>query len=168
MKRVSGLLGRLLDAAQIALLALVVATVSWQVVARYVTSASTAWAPELAQIGFVWLSMLAIAAGVRDRTHMLIDVWGAAGGSGTRLGRALDGLAAAAVVAVSLVLAWFGLAVLEVTFKRTMPGLGIKAGWMYLAVPVGFALCALFAVEAWWTARAPRDAAADPTVAKGA
>lgn len=151
MRKALDFLEKLIDGMQIALIALVVLTVCWQVLARYVTSVSTAWAPELAQMCFVWLAMLTIPLGVRHRSHMLLDVWGAAGE--TRLGQVLDVLAVVAVVVISGVISWFGLGVLEVTFKRTLPGLGIKAGWMYLAVPVGFVLCALFAVEAWWRGR---------------
>lgn len=162
MRRVLDALERLLEGVCVLAMALIVGAVSWQVLARYVTQASTAWAPEMAQIAFVWLALLAIPVGVRRSRHMMIDVWFAV--RNPLVGKVISTIAMLVVVCVSLVLAYFGYKVLEVTMRRTLPGLDIAAGWMNLAVPVGFALCAIFAVEAWWDEmRGVRLADPDPT-----
>lgn len=148
MKRVLDVLEKLLEAACVLALSVIVLAVSWQVLARYVTQASTAWAPEVAQIAFVWLSLLAIPVGLRHGRHMLIDVWFSVPGRSFQT--AVSTVSMLIVVGVSLVLAYYGWNVLEVAMRRTLPGLGISSGWMNLAVPVGFVLCAVYAVEAWW------------------
>lgn len=146
---------RVLDAAEkvasgvcVLALAVIVVAVSWQVVARYVTEASTAWAPELASLAFVWCALFAIPVGVRHSRHMLIDVW--YGVRRRSVGMVVTTVAMVVVVVVCLVLAYFGYSVLSVAMQRTLPGLGVSAGWVNLAVPFGFVLSAVFAVEAWW------------------
>lgn len=135
-------------AAAIVGIVVVVAVVSWQVFSRYVTSTSAAWAPELAQVAFVWAALLAIAVGVRQGKHMVVDAYSSV--RSRVLNVALNTLTAAAIVAVSVTLVWFGYDSLSVSFRRTFPALGIATGWMHLAIPVGFGFCALFALEAWF------------------
>ncbi|MFV0428711.1 MAG: TRAP transporter small permease [Arachnia sp.] len=148
MRKALDLLERICQIGAVVALVVVVVAVAWQVTARYVTQASTAWAPELAQIAFVWCSLLSIAIGVRHGRHMMIDVWG--GIKNVWVQRAVTTFATAVVVAVSGTLAYFGYNMLAVAMRRTLPGLGVAAGWANLAVPVGFVLCVIFAIEVWW------------------
>lgn len=148
MKRALDLLEKVLEAACVAALIVVVIAVSWQVIARYVTEASTAWAPELAQIAFVWCALLAIPVGVRRGRHMMIDVW--TGIKNKTVQAAISTFAMIVVVGVSGTLVYFGINMLPVALSRTLPGLGISAGIANIAVPVGFTLCAIFAIESWW------------------
>ena len=133
----------------IALLASVILGVTWQVLARYVTQASSAWTAELASYSFVWLAMLAIALGVRRGRHMVLDIW-----EYVRyrrwLSRTIDTVAFVIVGGTLLLLLTFGIEGLGASWSRTAPGLGISTGWVALAVPVGSAIALLFAVEAWW------------------
>ncbi|GAA3592906.1 TRAP transporter small permease [Agrococcus terreus] len=133
----------------IALLALVIAGVVWQVLARYVTRDSTAWTAELASYSFVWLAMLAIALGVRRGRHMVLDIWEYVPYR-KWLSRLIDTVAFAVVGGTLVLLLWFGIVGLDASWSRTAPGLGISTGWVSLAVPVGAAIALVFAVEAWW------------------
>ncbi|MDO6587200.1 TRAP transporter small permease subunit [Salipiger sp. 1_MG-2023] len=54
--------------------AAMVAVVSAQVVMRYVFNGSFDWADEVSRIAFVWTMFLAIPLGVRDGTHVGIDL----------------------------------------------------------------------------------------------
>src|SRR5699024_5924373 len=73
VKKILDALEKVVMLAAVASLAVIVLTVVWQVIARYVTSQSTAWAPELAQTAFVWTALLAIPLGTRSGRHMLVD-----------------------------------------------------------------------------------------------
>lgn len=128
-------------------LIIIVLTISWQVIARYISGTSTAWAPELAQLTFVWTALMAIAIGVRQGKHMTMDLWDRF--DSRTLKRGLNSFTTAVIVAASLVLSGASLDLLEVSFTRDFAALGIPTGWMYLAAPVGFLLCALFAIERW-------------------
>lgn len=130
-------------AAMIALLVVVV-TVVWQVIARYVTSTSTAWAPELAQTAFVWTALLAIPIGVRRGRHMLVNIWS---GRGEKLQKVFFTFASVAVMVICVALVVFGIDMLQTSFRRSLPSLGISAGWQMLAVPISFALSFIFQAE---------------------
>lgn len=130
-----------------ALLLLVIATVVlWQVVSRYIAGTSATWAPEVATIAFVWLSMLAIAVGVRWHRHLRIDLVGRLATS--RVGAALINGVAGLVVVVSFgFLAYYGAVGLEVAMNRSLPGTGFSFAWVASAVPVGAAIALVFAIE---------------------
>lgn len=129
-------------------LATVLAAVTWQVLARYVTRASSSWTVDLAALAFVWLAMLSISLGVRQGRHMVFDVW-----EFFKYRRwltvTITTVASALVVLTALALTWYGIVALPSTMRRMLPGLKIPSGFISLAVPVGCALSVLFAVEAW-------------------
>lgn len=131
------------------LLAAVTISVTLQVFSRYITQSSIPWTAELASYSFVWLSMLAIALGVRRGRHMLLDVWDYLPYR-RWLTIAIETIAAIVVVGVLAMLAYFGYQGLDAAFNRSLPGLGIPYGWVTLAVPVGSVLAMIFAIEAWW------------------
>jgi TRAP-type C4-dicarboxylate transport system permease small subunit len=142
-------------------LALVVVAVSWQVLARYVTRASSSWTVDLAQISFVWLTMFAIALGVRQGRHMVLDIWDFFPRKRV-LGVVVTTIASVLVLVTIVALIWFGFEALPSAMRRKMPGLHIPTGWMSLAVPVGCILAAVFAVEAWFRTVMNRDPEVDP------
>lgn len=117
--------------------------------ARYITSASTPWTVELASYSFVWLSMFAIALGIRRGRHMVLDIWEYIP-SRRWLTVLIDTIAALTVALVLVLLIWFGMETLAPAFRRTMPGLGLPYGLVSLAIPVGSVFALIFAVEAWW------------------
>lgn len=138
-------------------LSVIVVVVSWQVFSRYVAGTSASWAPEVAQLAFVWTAIFAIAAGIREGRHMVVDAFSSVKSRGLHV--ILDTVAAIAVVGVSGVLAWYGYDSLSISFRRVFPALGIETGWMFLAVPVGFALCMVFGIENWARSVFSRDGA---------
>lgn len=147
--KVLATLDRILQIAGVLLLLTVVFAVTWQVIARYVTSSPSAWTSELASYAFVWLAMIAIALGVRRGRHMVLDIWEYVPYR-RWLVRSVDTAAALIVIGSLAALVWFGLESLGPAWRRTMPGLGLPMGWVSLAVPVGCAFSLLFAIEAWW------------------
>jgi len=145
----------------VACLAIITISVSWQVLSRYVTRDSASWTTEASSLAFVWLAMLAIALGVRQGRHMVLDIWEYV--PQRRWLRILVTTVASVLVIGTLVaLVWFGAEGLPSAMRRTMPGLGIPFGVISLAVPVGCALSTLFAVEAWWRLVREPDPDVDP------
>ena len=133
----------------ILLLGSVAISVTLQVFSRYITQASIPWTAELASYSFVWLSMIAIALGIRRGRHMVLDVWEYLP-ERRWLAVTIETVAAAVVAVVLMLLAWYGSQGLGAAFNRSLPGLGIAYGWVTLAVPVGSVVALIFAVEAWW------------------
>lgn len=150
----------------VALLAVVVFAVTWQVLARYVTTSSSAWTSELASLAFVWLAMLAIPLGIRRGRHMVLDIWEYFPYR-RWLQRSVTTVSAIVVILTFALLVLFGFEAAGPAFNRTMAGLPISFGWIALAVPVGSVFSAIFAVEAWWrlfTAEKDVDPLDDPVL----
>ncbi|MEY3665684.1 MAG: 2,3-diketo-L-gulonate transporter small permease protein YiaM [Pseudomonadota bacterium] len=57
-----------------AAVAVIIASVSWGVITRYVTAQPAAWASEIATLGFAWVVFFGAAACVKYRLHPTIDV----------------------------------------------------------------------------------------------
>lgn len=148
----------------ILLLGSVAISVTLQVFSRYITQSSIPWTAELASYSFVWLSMIAIALGIRRGRHMVLDVWEYLPDR-RWLAITIETVAAAVVAAVLILLAWYGSQGLGAAFNRTLPGLGIAYGWVTLAVPVGSVVALIFAIEAWWK-RIHAKQGEDPLTAK--
>ena len=144
VKKILDALEKVVMLAAVASLAVIVLTVVWQVIARYVTSQSTAWAPELAQTAFVWTALLAIPLGTRSGRHMLVDIWR---GRSETLQKVMFTVASVAVMLICLALVVYGISMFGTSSQRTLPSLGIYSGWQMVAVPIGFGLSFIFQLE---------------------
>lgn len=142
-------------------LTLIVISVSWQVLARYVTRESSSWTTEVASLAFVWLSMLAIALGVRQGRHMVLDIWEYLPQK-RWLRITVTTVASGLVLFTLAVLVFYGIDALPSALRRNMPGIDLPFGLISLAVPVGCGIAALFAVEAWWKLVRNPDPDVDP------
>jgi len=142
-------------------LVVITVAVTWQVIARYVTRDSSSWTTEVSSLAFVWLSMFAIALGVRQGRHMVLDIWEYAPAH-RWLRVTITTIASALVLFTLAVLVWFGIEALPSALQRNMPGIDLPFGIISLAVPVGCAISALFAVEAWWKLVRNTDPEVDP------
>lgn len=67
-------LNKLIQSFVVALLALMVAVVSWQVLSRYALSAPSAWTEEVARMILVWLGFLGAAYAHSEKAHLGIDL----------------------------------------------------------------------------------------------
>lgn len=117
-------------------LCVVVASVSYGVITRYITASSATWATELASLSFTWVVFLGAAGAMRRHMHVSIDAL-------TRL--LPKGFERAVAWAVDvLILAFLAyttyLAVLITieAYRRPSPVLRISFSWVYLAVVLGF------------------------------
>ncbi|MGB4137664.1 MAG: TRAP transporter small permease [Microbacterium sp.] len=161
MDRLTNGLDRAVQLLCVVFLAVVVVSVTWQVLARYVTHASSSWTVDLAALAFVWLAMFSIALGVRQGRHMVLDIWEFFPNR-RWLTVLITTVSSVLVLATIAALIWFGFEALPSAMRRKLPGLGVPFGLVSLAVPVGCILSAIFAVEAWFRTVMNRDPEADP------
>ena len=117
VKKALDALENVVMAAAVLALGVIVLTVVWQVLARYVTSQSTAWAPELAQTAFVWAALLAIPLGTRSGRHMLVDIWR---GRSETVQKVMFTLASVAVMLICLTLVVYGIEMLHTSSQRKL------------------------------------------------
>lgn len=122
-------------------MAVMVAVVGGQVALRYGFNSSIDWADEVARLSFVWSIFLAIALGIKTRSHIGIEVLVA------RLPAALRGALArlvALVCAAALALvAWQSLVVARDQWDELMGAVNASNGWFLVPVAIGSAHGAL-------------------------
>ena len=122
-------------------LAVVVLSVSWGVITRYVTAQPAAWAREVATLAFAWLVFFGAAACVKYRLHPSIDM------VVTRLPpplqRAVRLLNHGLVLGLCAFMAWFGTRFAIDAWANPSPVLRLPLTWLYGPVAFCFALMAL-------------------------
>ncbi|MGH6945612.1 MAG: TRAP transporter small permease [Geminicoccaceae bacterium] len=122
-------------------LIIVVLSVSWGVLTRYVTAQPASWAGEVAKIGFAWVVFLGAAAGAKRRLHISIDLLVAALPSGARAAvqLAVDLLA----IVFSAYVTWLGIGFMIDNWDNPTSVLRMPLSVLYAAVALGFGLITL-------------------------
>lgn len=139
--RVLGWLDRLVTAALLAAVTVMVGVVSAQVALRYGLNQSIDWADEIGRLAFVWSIFLAIPLGVARGSHIGIDLVvdklpAAVRDVVRRTGAALS-------AAVMFIIAWASYRVAREQWDELMATLDWSVGWFIVPVGVGALLSAL-------------------------
>ena len=141
-------IGRAIDAAVIALMAVLVADVVWQVLTRFVLRAPSPWSEELARILLIWLALLGAAAGFARGAHLGVDVLVARLPPRERAACELFVHVLVALFAAVVMLYGGGrLVAATLATRQVSASLGIRMGYVYLAVPLSGAFILLVGVE---------------------
>jgi TRAP-type transport system small permease protein len=156
MSRALGLLRRAIQLVIILMFAVLIATVFYQVMGRYLFNAPPSWSEELARFLQVWIALLASAICIQHGMHLGVDYLLHAV---PPRGRALLEIVVHVMVTGFLALLLVqGVKILDVAAVQTSPAMGINMWYAYLAVPVGAALMLLesvlklgASVRALWT-----------------
>ncbi|MBA2963506.1 MULTISPECIES: TRAP transporter small permease [Ramlibacter] len=139
--RLLGLADRAVTGLVLAAMAAMVVVVSAQVALRYGLNRSLDWADEIGRLGFVWSVFLAIPLGVREGSHigidLLVDKLPAAAGAQLRRAGAL-----LATVLMALI-AWAAVRVSLEQWDELMSTVDLSVGWFIVPVAIGAALSAL-------------------------
>lgn len=110
-----------------------VGVVSVQVLLRYGFNMSLDWSEEISRLAFVWSIFLAIPLGVRQGSHIGIDV--VINQFPQAMQKTLRRVAAALSAAMMLAIAWAALGVAREQWDELMTSLDWSVGWFI--VPVG-------------------------------
>jgi TRAP-type C4-dicarboxylate transport system permease small subunit len=138
-------LARFVRAAVVVLTVVMLASLTLQVVMRYVFNKAPSWTEELAIACFSWSILLAIALGVRDAIHARVDVLVDALPAPLRAG--LDKLVLLVTAGVGLFTAWYGVRYAADSLGATSAAIGYPTIYLYSCAPVCGALIAIFAFE---------------------
>jgi len=135
-------LDRVLESVLVAAVAILVLDVSWQVVSRLVLSRPCGWTEELAVFMLIWVSLLGGAVALERGAHLGIDYF---------VAKLSPCLRPFTEISAFVLIAAFSLCVMigggadlvssTLELDQTSPALGVKMGYVYLAVPIsGFFL----------------------------
>lgn len=128
------------------LLAVMVASVTWQIVSRYVLASPSSWTEELARFMLIWIGLVGGAYAYRHGMHLGLDLLA------ERLPQRMRPLHAAAVHACVAVFALLVLVVgggnlvaLTYSLAQSSPALELPMAVVYLALPLSGVLILLYA-----------------------
>lgn len=145
--------------AVMALAGVMLASLTLQVLMRYVFNRAPSWTEELAVTCFSWSMLLAIALGVRDAIHVRVDLLVDRLPAPWRL--ALDRCVSLSIAFVGGFLAWSGANYVRDAAGTTSAAIGFPTVWLYAYAPVCGALVALFGLERAFCASAQQAAVRD-------
>jgi TRAP-type C4-dicarboxylate transport system permease small subunit len=139
---------RILGWALVALMSLMVVDVTWQVASRFVFRAPSSFTEELAGFLLIWIGLLGAAYGVRTRAHLGIDILVEQLQGKWRTGAEALAHALVFLFALSTIMGggiW--LVLLAFRLDQISAAIGIRMGFVYLALPLSGALIGLFSLE---------------------
>jgi TRAP-type C4-dicarboxylate transport system permease small subunit len=118
---------------------------AWQVFARYVLNDSPVWTEPVALLLMSAAMMFGAAVGVRSESHFGLFV--AVNAATPRVRAVLLATARLVVMAIGVVLAFWGTVLLVDGWSIPMAGAPLPQGLYFLPIGLGGALIALFALE---------------------
>ena len=145
MNAALNVLDRVLTWGCVALFALLVIDVAWQVFARQVLDQPSGWSEELAKYLFIWLGLFGAALVFGERGHIAVDVAVRKLPRGAQVVLMVIVQLAILTFAV-LSLIWGGLSVVELAWTQNLTGLPVNVGPLYLALPISGVLIAFYTV----------------------
>ena len=164
-------LTRVADAAEralawllVGLMGVMVIDVAWQVASRFVFRAPSSFTEELAGFLLIWIGLLGAAYGFRTRAHLGIDLLVSGLRGGARKGVTALAHTLVALFALSaMVVGGYLLVRLAFQLNQISASMGLRMGFVYLALPLAGILVTLFSVESIvQTLRAPGRAGDGP------
>jgi len=144
MDRIGGAASRgltLLSAIGLILMTLIV---GWQVFGRYVLNQSPDWSEQAALALMIWYICLAGAAGVHENFHIRIVFLEQK--ASPKLKKLMGLTSHGVTFLIGLAMGVFGLQLVMQTWSHAVPTLAVTRGMVYLAIPIGGFLIALFSL----------------------
>ncbi|MDY0354359.1 MAG: TRAP transporter small permease [Sedimentisphaerales bacterium] len=142
VRTIKTILDRSLEVLVMVVVAVLVLDVLWQVFTRFVLDDPSTWTEELAVFLLVWVSLLGAAVALGRGAHLGIDYFVGKLPERTRL--ATEVVVFFCVAAFSLLVMLIGgvdLVRSTLELGQESPALGVRMGYVYLAVPIsGFSL----------------------------
>lgn len=133
------------------LMGVMVVDVSWQVASRFLLRMPSSFTEELAGFLLIWIGLLGAAYGVRTRAHLGIDLL--VSRLGGRWRRAVDLSSHFLVLLFALTtMVGGGIRLVRLAFQldQISAAMGVRMGWVYLALPLSGLLVILFSAEEMW------------------
>lgn len=137
-----------LEIAVIVLVAVLVLDVLWGVFSRYVLGAQSRWTEELATMLLIWVSLLGAAVAFAAKAHLGVDYFVSKFDPSAQ--KLIEGFVQLIVFAFSAFALIHGGSILvseTLAAGQLSPALGLKVGYMYMAVPISGIFICLFSIE---------------------
>ncbi len=145
MNKIRKLLDKILEVLTCLMLAMMVITVCWQVISRYVLGTPSTFTEELLRFALVWLSMLGMAYVSGKQHHICLTLF---------LDKASPLLRTLWTLVLQICFGLFalyaliigGLQISSISMAQYSPALNISMGHVYYALPLGGILIIIYSV----------------------
>jgi TRAP-type C4-dicarboxylate transport system permease small subunit len=138
LKLVKKVLDRSLETLVIVVMGALVLDVLWQVFNPLIIKDPSTWTEELAQFMLVWVALLGAAVALNRGAHLGIDYF---------VGTLPERIRVVALFSFCvMIIGGMALVQLNLELGQTSPALGVKVGYVYLAVPISGFFLTLYAV----------------------
>ncbi len=129
----------------VGLMSLALVNVLWQVFTRWALNDPSAWTEELARYLLIWIGLIGAGYAAGKRLHLAIDLLPSALSGRRRrvLALVIDGLTLLFAV-FAMVVGGIRLMSLTLLMDQTSAALGVRLGYVYLAIPLSGAVIALY------------------------
>ncbi len=119
--------------------------IPYEVFGRYVIKSMSIWSGEVSTYSLAWASMLGGAVGLKkgyqvSMTAVLEIV-------PTSIGNVLKGLGFFCMLFFLATMTWYGSVQTIINFEQTSPAMGIKMGYPYACMPIGFFIMFMLTIE---------------------
>lgn len=129
----------------VVLFSVMITVVFYEIVMRYVFNAPTFWAEPLARNAMIWMVMLGLAVGIRQKDNICVDFIADRFTGPVRVGAAWLRLALVLIFAGILLVYGYQMAILGL--KKNIVGLEIPKGVVQAVVPISAFGMLLFTIE---------------------
>jgi len=144
--KVKKILDKALEILVMVVVAVLVVDVLWQVFTRYVLKNQSSWTDELAIFLLIWVALLGAAVALNRGAHLGIDYFVGKLDKKTRI--YIEIFAFFCIACFAFFVMILGGIDLVKTLVQTSPALGIRMGYVYLAVPISGSFMLLYSVLA--------------------
>jgi TRAP-type C4-dicarboxylate transport system permease small subunit len=158
LKRVVDRVEQVLAWLLVLLMGVMVIDVTWQVASRFLLRAPSSFTEELAGFLLIWIGLLGAAYGFRTRSHLGIDLLvSRLRGEARRTVTILAHTAVALFALSTMVIGGLLLVQLALQLNQISAAMGIRMGFVYLALPLAGMLVIVFSIESIASAVTAKD-----------
>jgi TRAP-type C4-dicarboxylate transport system permease small subunit len=147
MQEITKIVSKILSIILIALMAIMVLDVTWQVLTRFILKNPSSFTEELAGFLLIWIGLLGASYAYYTKAHLGIDVMTyKMTGRKKQVVEILINVIVAAFALFVMVIGGLRLVNLTFTLNQISPALGIEMGYIYLVIPISGILVIYFSI----------------------
>lgn len=134
LRMIKLILDRLLLGMALTLLTAMIIIIIYQVFSRQILNATPSWSEELSRVLFVWVGLLGIAYGFKEKLHIALGL--VVNLFPEKIQDIFDYFAKIIVIIFGIILMYYGWNFTLLTSNNFMPGTGLPSSVLYLSLPV--------------------------------
>jgi len=147
MQKIVNIVTKYLSWFLMALMALIILDVTWQIFTRFVMQNSSSWTEEMARFLLIWIGLLGGSYALHTRMHLGIDILTyKLVGKKKQVVEVIIYSFVALFALVIMVIGGFKLVNMTFQLKQISASMGIKMGYIYIVIPLSGMLMIFYSI----------------------